>query len=286
MAAIARSGVDVNAPNSLDEVTAIRPVGRVAAPIRERVANTLRRAILDFDLEPGHRLVERELIEQLGISRATLREALRDLVSEGLVTVLPQRGAVVAAPDWEEARDVYEIRAVLESLLLRRFVQRADGALIASLERAIDRLDADTSRAGDVREILAAKAQFYEVLQDGAGSPALRQLLSELNGRVQRLRATSLSAPGRPEQMVAELRAVVASVVRGDEDAAAQLSAAHVRRAAAAVGAALRHSADDERGPLRGGRGQARGLVGLMQMRGDGEGVGDDADAGATTDQG
>jgi len=229
----------VETANSLDDVSAIRPVGRVAAPVREQVTDTLRRAILELELEPGRRLVERELIERLGISRATLRESLRDLVSEGLVTVAPQRGAVVAAPSWEEARDVYEIRAVLESLLVRRFVRRADASLVKRLAEAIDRLDVETVRATDVREILAAKAQFYEVLQEGADSPALRQLLAGLNARVQRLRATSLSLPGRTTEMLAELRAVVAAVIRGDEAAAARLGAEHVRRAADAAEQAL-----------------------------------------------
>ena len=72
------------------------PVGKAAAPLRERVIATLREAILDFELRPGQRLIERELIERLGVSRTTVRESLRELDSEGLVTVVPQRGAVVA----------------------------------------------------------------------------------------------------------------------------------------------------------------------------------------------
>src|SRR3546814_737946 len=94
------------------------PVDRVAAPLREQVITALRAAILDFQLRPGQRLVERELIEQLGVSRTTVREALRELTSEGLVTVVPQRGAVVSAPSLAEAEDMYDIRAVLESVLV------------------------------------------------------------------------------------------------------------------------------------------------------------------------
>jgi DNA-binding GntR family transcriptional regulator len=70
-------------------------VGRIAAPLREQVINGRRTAILDFELQPGQRLVERELIEQTGVSRATIREALRELTAEGLVVMVPQKGAMV-----------------------------------------------------------------------------------------------------------------------------------------------------------------------------------------------
>ncbi len=233
--------------NSLDESWTVAPLGRVAAPLREQVIAALRRAILDFELKPGQRLVERELIERLGVSRTTVREALRDLISEGLVTVVPQRGAIVAIPSPEEAADLYEIRAVLESLLIRHFVERADESRVVALQAAVEELAEVTEHSADVRKVLAAKDRFYSVLQAGAESPALQQLLDGLKARVQTLRATSLSETGRPAQVVAELRAVAEAVARRDAASASQLSAAHVRMAARTAMEALRHaeSADD-----------------------------------------
>lgn len=230
-------------PNSLDESWSITPVGRVAAPLRQQVVAALRRAILDFELKPGQRLVERELIERLGVSRTTIREALRDLTSEGLITVVPQRGAIVAVPSPAEAADLYEIRAVLESLLVRRFVERADATAVAALVAAVDRLGETTSDQTDVRRILAAKDQFYAVLQEGAKSPVLRQLLDGLKARVQTLRATSLSESGRPAQVFAELRAVTEAVARGEAVSAAHLATVHVRMAARTALDALQHAA-------------------------------------------
>src|SRR5690242_3051163 len=96
-------------------------IGRVAAPLREQVLEALRNAILNFDLKPGERLVERELIERIGVSRTTIREVLRELTAEGLVMVIPQKGAVVYAPSAEEAKDLYAVRAALEALAVRRF---------------------------------------------------------------------------------------------------------------------------------------------------------------------
>src|SRR6188768_4396301 len=111
----------VSTVNALSEAWGDNPVDRVAAPLREQVIGALRAAILDFRLAPGQRLVERELIEQLGVSRTTVREALRELTSEGLVTVVPQKGAVVATPTLEDAIDLYDVRAALESLVVQRF---------------------------------------------------------------------------------------------------------------------------------------------------------------------
>ena len=101
------------------------PVHRVAAPLREQVFDVLRQAILDADLQPGQRLIERQLVEDLGVSRTTVREVLARLASEGLVTVIPQRGAIVSVLSSAEAADIYEMRIALESLAVERFVERA-----------------------------------------------------------------------------------------------------------------------------------------------------------------
>lgn len=219
--------------NSLAESWTAVPVGRVAAPLREQVITALRQAILDFQLKPGQRLVERELIEQLGVSRTTVREALRELTSEGLVTVVPQKGAVVATPTLDDAIDLYEVRAALESLVVQRFVERASDAQVERLKAAVERFHDESIRTADIRQILAAKDLFYTVLIEGAASTALQQLLEGIQARVQVLRATSLSEEGRTFSAVRELRAVVDAISARDAELAARLTAEHIRAAAA-----------------------------------------------------
>jgi DNA-binding GntR family transcriptional regulator len=192
----------------------------------------LRQAIRDLDLKPGQRLVERELIEQLGVSRTTIREALRELASEGLVTVVPQRGAVVSAPSLDEALDLYDVRAALESVLARHFVERATDEDVVSLARAVEQLAEISDAATDIRTILAAKDEFYRVLVAGARSTTLQQLIASIQARVQVLRATSLSEAGRPHEAVEELRGIVAAISARDAELAANLTAQHVRAAA------------------------------------------------------
>lgn len=232
--------------NSLSAAWVAEPMGRVAAPIREQVIAALRQAILDFQLKPGQRLVERELIEQLGVSRTTIREALRELASEGLVTVIPQRGAMVSAPSLDEAMDLYEIRAALESLVVKHFVERASDDEVAALQATVEELAEVTASTDDVRALLTAKDKFYAVLIPGARSGALQQLIDGIRARVQMLRATSLSNPGRPLEVVDELRAVADAVARRDADRASELCAAHVRKAAATAMHALQESRTDD----------------------------------------
>lgn len=218
--------------NSLAVTWADTRVSRVAAPVREQVIDALTEAILDNRLKGGQRLVERELMESLGVSRATVREAIRELASRGLITVVPQRGAVVSAPTREEARDLYEVRAALESLIVERFVERATDEQVAALGRAVEHFAQRVTAHEHVFEILNAKGEFYAVLLDGAGSDVYRELVERLQTRVHVLRATSLSAEGRAQETVEELTAIYAAVRRRDGMAAASLCAAHIRAAA------------------------------------------------------
>lgn len=207
-------------------------MGRVAAPLREQAYDALRQAIIGLELPPGYRLVERELIERLGVSRTTVREALRELESEGLVTVIPQRGAVVATLSAREAADLYEARVAIEALVVRRFVERAPDAAVADLRAAVEEFTALSERGGDIGQMLAAKDRFYDVLVQGAGSPPLQQLLGSLQARVRQLRATSLSQDGRPRRAAEELRDLVDAIAERDVAAAEKLCSAHVRAAA------------------------------------------------------
>ncbi|HEU0256469.1 MAG TPA: GntR family transcriptional regulator [Microbacteriaceae bacterium] len=211
----------------------VAPIGRVAAPLREQVIEMMRDAILNFQLQPGQRLIERELIEHFGVSRTTIREALRDLASKGLVTVIPQKGAIVAAPSAEEAADLYDVRAHLESLAVERFVGRATAEQVARLRGAVDELGriAKTDPS-DTQGLLHAKDDFYATLIEGAGSKVLEQLLASLQARVRVLRATSLHASGRPAESARELRAVMDAIERSDADTAAQLCERHIQNAA------------------------------------------------------
>jgi DNA-binding GntR family transcriptional regulator len=200
----------------------------VAAPIRDQVLDVVRQGILDFQLRPGQRLIERELIEQLAVSRATIREVLARLVAEGLVTVQPQQGAIVAVLTPEEAEDIYEMRVPLEVLVMQRFVKRAKDEDIAALRIALARIEEITSNDTDMPTRLRIKDDFYQVIFQGARTPTLAQILQTIQGRTRLLRATSLSAPGRPEAALSELRELVDAIAARDVDRVTAAATAHV----------------------------------------------------------
>ncbi len=196
--------------------------------MRAQVLDNLRQAIIERRLAPGQRLIERELVEMTGVSRTSIREALRELAAEGLVTTIPNRGTVVARVSAAEARQLYEVRSALEALAGRLFTANASQAQRAALARALDRIERLAAKGAP---ILAAKDGFYDVLFEGGGNEALRAVVASLHARVSVLRSLSLSVPGRAAQSVAELRAIVDAVLAGDAEAAGRACSRHVEEA-------------------------------------------------------
>lgn len=221
------------------------PIKRTPAPVRAKVLENLRQTIIERQLEPGQRLIERELVELTGVSRTSIREALRELAAEGLVTTVPNKGTVVASVSAEEAGQLYEIRSALEALAGRLFVRHATPAQRKSLVRALDVIERLSWKRAP---LLPAKDSFYAVLFEGGGNEALRLVVAGLHARVSVLRWLSLSVPGRLEQSVAEIRAIVEAVLANDEDAAAQACSRHVEEAGRAALAALAEQGDPAAG--------------------------------------
>lgn len=206
----------------------------VSAPLRKQVIGLLRRAIVAFEYQPGERLVERDLCDRFGVSRTVIREALRHLEAEGLISLVPNKGPIVAIASVEDARALYEARGALEPLAARYFTERASANEKRLLARGLTRLDA-AFRTGNLAQQLVAKDEFYEVLFQGARSPVIVSLLQTINARANLLRSFSLGTPGRSESSSAELHVMVDAIERGDAQGAADAAAVHVARAAAAA---------------------------------------------------
>lgn len=216
-------------------------VPREETSLRERTTNMLRTAILDGVFAPGQKLSERELCESLDVSRPCLREALQHLQAEGLITIVPHKGPEVTSISVPEVRDIYEVRASLESLAGRGFALHATTAQKAALRAKLDEL-AHLGDDGAMR--LTLKNQFYDILIDGCGNLVAGQMLKQLNNRVTVLRRISMSQPGRLPQTLQELDAIVAAIEQGDADMAARLCDAHVKQAAESVLRSIQAEAD------------------------------------------
>src|SRR6201991_1912288 len=146
-----------------------------------QIYRALRHAIIEQALEPGAKLPEDAIGERFGASRTIVRHALGQLAAEGLVELRRNRGAVVATPSWEEARDIFDIRLGLERLVMSRLAGRLDKGQIAQLREHVD----DEERARGENEPLSIRlaTQFHIVLANMTGSASLVRYVSEVSSR-------------------------------------------------------------------------------------------------------
>lgn len=208
-----------------------RKPARVAAPLRQQVVALISEAIAVGEYPPGDRLIERDLCDRYEVSRTVIREALRHLEAQGLIVIVPNRGPVVATVTAEEAGGLYEVRAALEGLAAQCFAERATLAEKRRIASAVEDLEQYT-HARDMLALLGAKDGFYDILFEGAHNPIIVSLLRTLHARIRVLRSLSLSAPGRGEHTMNELRAVIAAINEGDGGRASELAILHVQNAA------------------------------------------------------
>jgi GntR family transcriptional regulator, trigonelline degradation regulator len=208
-------------------------VSRETPNLTERTTQELRQAILQLRLKPGHRLVERDLAEQTRTSRTCVRAALQQLRAEGLVARNPRGMLTVASVSPDEARQIYEVRAALESAMARLCVARASDADVAALEAAVDDLDWAVQRL-DAAGIVRATTRFYDVLMRGSGNAMAHGLLASLTTRIVYLRRiTAERATVEYESETAQLlRGIQRAVAERDADEAARRCEAFVARSA------------------------------------------------------
>ncbi|MBK8018082.1 MAG: GntR family transcriptional regulator [Betaproteobacteria bacterium] len=165
----------------------------------------LRKAIASGHFKPGEKLVERELCEMMGVSRPSIREALRRLEAEGLLWIVPHRGPMVATIGVEEARQIYAVRALLEGFAAQEFARYASEDQIAALKEALSLLER-SARSGKSVELSEAKARFYETILAGCRNEIVSSVLSGLHNRVNVLRMTSMSQKDRLPRSLKEIR--------------------------------------------------------------------------------
>lgn len=201
--------------------------------LRELTTEALRNAILSMHFKPKQRLVERVLCEQTGVSRTCVREALQHLVSEGLVERVPNKGLYVATVTADEARQIYEVRAALESAAGRMFVERASDKDLKALEAALNRLDRSIKKSTVVPYVQALD-EFYDVLFVGAGNDVARGVLRTLRARMTYLRVLTSKASDleHKSEANARMRVIVDAALRRDAAAMAKNCREFVERSA------------------------------------------------------
>jgi GntR family transcriptional regulator, trigonelline degradation regulator len=202
--------------------------------LRDRVTDKVREAILRGDLEPGRRLTERELGVLTGVSRTSLREALRSLQAEGLVERSEARGVQVAVLSESVVSELYDVRAALEPAAVALFVRNATDDHMQQL------VDALTPAREDIDAHLDSSRLFYRVLLAGAANSILQQMFGSIEARIHYLRRLSLRMASRAEASANEIYEVTRLIQERDASAAAASARRHVLAARAAALEALR----------------------------------------------
>lgn len=198
--------------------------------LRELALEKMREAILNFHFKPGERLVERKLVDELGVSRTVIREVLRHLDSEGLVQVTPNHGPSVAVIDADLAKQIYELRAVLESMAVRELAKKPDPKAVKTLKSTLRGIE-KAFKGGDYREVMKLTEDFYATIFLSSGLTVAWEIVRNLNARINVLRAMTIGSAGRSESGPKEMRQIVEAIAAGDADAAEAACKAHVAAA-------------------------------------------------------
>jgi DNA-binding GntR family transcriptional regulator len=187
----------------------------------------IKHQILDGTYEPGERLKEAQLSQALGISRSPIREAIQSLANEGLLRLVPQKGAIVSTFDLEEIRDLYEIRGALDGLAARLAAERATpqqlDELSNFLEATRDTLDSNSST------VYPRDLDFHQQICELAGNRKLLDQASEIRTQLQLARSRVGSKPGRARLGYEEHVAIYEALKDGDPEKAEERMKSHLR---------------------------------------------------------
>lgn len=197
--------------------------------LHEQAAARLRLLIVRGELRPGQPLGEADLSDALGISRTPLREALKQLATEGLVELRLNRSAVVAPFRREELNELFEAVAAIERGAAELAATRMDISDIERLEALQDKIEWHHGR-GELREYFEINQQIHSAIVDFARNAVLKTTHEVLLARAERARFFGLSVLGRWEESVREHQEILAALRNGDADLAGRLLGRHVRR--------------------------------------------------------
>ncbi|MEF9941422.1 MAG: GntR family transcriptional regulator [Lachnospiraceae bacterium] len=203
-------------------------------PLRDVVFNTLRQAILKGELKPGERLMEIQLANKLGVSRTPVREAIRKLELEGLVLMIPRKGAEVAEITEKSLRDVLEVRCALEELAVQIACDKITKKQIESLKEAAKAFEAILENT-DVTHIAEADVQFHDIIYEATDNQRLVQLLSNLREQMYRFRVEYLKKEAVYENLLVEHQEIINSLEHHQKAAASAAMKQHIDNQVEAV---------------------------------------------------
>ena len=196
-------------------------------PLRDVVFKTLRQAILTGELKPGERLMEIKLANKLGVSRTPIREAIRQLELDGLVIMVPRKGAQVAHITEKSMSDVMEVRLALDELTASLACARISDEDKEMLVKACHDFE-DAVGSADLRKIASADVEFHDIILKAANNLRLSQIVNNLAEQMYRYRVEYLKDSSYHTKLAEEHEALTDAISRGDVDMAREVTRKHI----------------------------------------------------------
>ena len=198
--------------------------------LRDVVCEALREAITSGILQPGERLMETQIAEELGVSRTPVREAIRKLELEGFVIMMPRRGTYVADLSMKDINEVFEIRTSLEVLAAGLAAERITEEELEQLNRLLVKIS-EYIEAGDLDKIVETDVAFHDILYRASRNNRLVAIINNLREQTSRFRSISLGHPGRLQETLKEHRRLVDAISQRDPELAQQMAHEHMENA-------------------------------------------------------
>ena len=213
-------------------------------PLRDVVFNTLRQAILRGELKPGERLMEIQLANKLGVSRTPIREAIRKLELEGLVLMIPRKGAEVAEITEKNMRDVLEVRKALEDLAVQLACDKITKEEIEEMKKAAEDFK-KILKSKDITEIAEADVRFHDIIYMATDNQKLIQLLNNLREQMYRYRIEYLKKKECYPQLLNEHQTIIDAIAGHDKELATKFTSQHIKNQAETVVGTIREKEEN-----------------------------------------
>ncbi|WP_273728704.1 GntR family transcriptional regulator [Brucella gallinifaecis] len=202
--------------------------------VQQEAVEKLRQAIITGVFKPGERLVEADLCDMLGISRPSVREALRSLESERLIALIPNKGPQVPILTWEQATEIYQVRALLEGEAASLAARNITDASIEKMYLALQVFE-KAGQENDTAVQIGSTADFYAEILRACNNSIIEDILSGLLARINLLRGRSMSMPGRAKVSLNEMTSIFYALQARDGEAARRAAVYHVEQAYASA---------------------------------------------------
>jgi len=196
--------------------------------LRDQIYDILKRRIVLRQIESGKKINEEDLAKSLGVSRTPIRETLLRLEHEGIVKIIPRRGAFVVSQSKEKVMDLFEVREVLEGLVAQLATKNMNHELLDRLKLCLEKISSGDGDNNRLLKYTPADVEFHATLLEASDNELLKSMMESVNVHLQMVRLRTVALPGRPEQTVKEHYEILAAIEKKNSSLAEKLMRKHV----------------------------------------------------------